>query len=318
MADTFIDIASQAAVIATALDSMSLKALRPKYIFDGVASGKVWNLNAMPRKGDTIEWPVLAAFSSNTAALDPTSTAINGGGKTTYTRASVAMDAYGDYSVIDTFEFGSETFIDIVSDVAFSLQDQGANSINLLARAVIDKNKYANSVSGTLSSSYHYYGSQGTASSVGPLKAKDVREIVRDMKADHVSAFDDGFYVAIVHPTQANQIKAETGNASWGAAVLAGDQSIQQRFTGDIGTFEGARFIVDTQVSGGATGTMSAYFMGKEGVGKAIGRDLNVSLKPYLDGPHSNLLTVRWNALIGYGVIRRQAVRIIECSSTVL
>lgn len=318
MANNFIDIQSQAIVIATALDSMSLKPLRPKYVFDGVAKEKVWNLPSQPRRGDTIQFPVLAAFSSNTAALDPTSTAINGGTKTAYTRKNVSMDAYGNYSVIDTMEFGAETFVDVVSDVSFSLMDQGMNSVNLIARSVIDKNRYSNGVSGTLSGTYHYYGSNGTASTMGPLKAVDVRKIVRDLKADHVEPFEDGNYVGILHPTQANQLRAETGNASWGAAVLAGDQSVQRRFNGDIGVFEGVRFVVDTQVSGAGTGTISGYILGREGVGKAVGKELGVSIKPEMEGVHSNLMVVRWNALLGYGVIRREAIRIIETNNDVL
>ena len=318
MATNFIDVQSQAAVIATALDSMSLKPLRPNYVFDSVAKEKIWNLPQMPTKGDKVQFPVLGAFSANTAALDATSTALNGGTKTSYTRSTVSLAAYGNYSVIDTFVYGSEGFVDIVSDVAYSLGDQAMNSLNNIARAAIDKNRYSNAVSGALSSTYHYYGSNATASSMGPLKAVDVRKIVRDLKASNVPTFEDGYYVGIVTPTVANQLRAETGNASWGAAVLAGDGSVQKRFTGDIGTFEGVRFVVDNQCSGAATGTISSYFLGKDGVGKAVGRDVGVSLKPDLDGPHSNLLTVRWNALVGYGIIRRDAIRILESNNDTL
>jgi N4-gp56 family major capsid protein len=316
MANNFIDVKTQAAVIATAFDSLSVKPLRPNYVYDAIAQEKVWALSTMPKKGDSITFVKLGALSANTGALDTTASSITGSQKVAYTRVNVPMTVYGDHSVIDTLELGNESFIDVVSDVAFSLQDQAMNSMNRLARATIEKNKFANGVSGTLSTFYHYYASNATAKSMGPLRAIDVRKIVADMKADNVQPLADGFYVGIVHPIVATQLRAETGNASWGAAVLAGDGSVQLRFAGDIGTFEGVRFVTTSEV--GSTSTIySSYFLGKDALGKAVGKDVGVSVKPDLDGPHSNLLTVRWNALLGYGIVRRESVRIVSSKKTV-
>jgi N4-gp56 family major capsid protein len=316
MTNNFNDVASQVAIIATAFDNMSVKPLRPAYVFDNLAQEKVWNLPSMPNRGDALQFTRLSALSSNTGALDPTSTAINAGKKNSYVRVSVSMDAYGDYMVYDTLELGNESFIDAISDGAFLTQDQGMNSINLLARSAIDKNQYSNTVSGTLSGTYHYYASNGTASSMGVLKAIDVRKVVADLKGDNVRPFEDGYYIAVIDPNVATQLRSETGNAAWGAAVLAGDESVQRRFTGDLGTFEGVRFISSTECRKQGTGTVSTYFLGKDGVGKAVGQDLRVSVKPTVDGPHSNLVTLRWNALLGYGIVRRESIRIVSSSQS--
>jgi N4-gp56 family major capsid protein len=317
MANNFNDNVTQAAIIATAFDNMSVKPLRPNYVFDALAKEKVWNLPSMPNKGDALQFTRLSALSSNTGALDATSTAINGGKKNSYVRVAVSMDAYGDYMVYDTLELGNESFVDALADGAFLTQDQAMNSVNLLARTAIDKNQYSNTVSGTLSSTYHYYASGGgTAGQMGVLKAIDVRAIVADMKADNVKTFEDGYYLAVVDPNVATQLKSETGNAAWGAAVLAGDESVQRRFTGDIGTFEGVRFVVSTECAKSGTGTVSSYFLGQDGVGKAVGQDVRISMKPELEGPHSNLAIMRWNALIGYGIIRREAIRIVSSSQS--
>jgi N4-gp56 family major capsid protein len=317
MANNFIDVQSQAIVIASAMDTLSLKPLLPRYVFDGVAKQKVWNLNNSPIKGDTIEFPVLAEVSANTAALDPTNATRSGSVKTSYTRSSVSLSLYGDHSTIDMLQFRPETFVDISSDVVFTLQDQAMKSINNLARNVLDLNKYTNEASGTLSSTYHYYGSQGTGSSnIGPLKAIDVREVRSDLQAANVEPFADGYYIAICGPKVANQLRAETGNAAWGAAVLAGDASVQRRFNGDIGTFEGCRFIVDNTVtvaSGG--GTATSYFVGQDSLGKAIGFDARVQLNPIPAGNHHNLYTYFWDALLGYKVIRREGVRIVSTTN---
>jgi N4-gp56 family major capsid protein len=316
MANNFNDNSSQATIIATAFDNMSVKPLRPNYVFDALAKEKVWSLPTMPNRGDALQFTRLSALSSNTGALDPTSTAINAGKKNSYVRVSVSMDAYGDYMVFDTLELGNESFVDAVSDGAFLTQDQAMNSINKLARTTIDKNQYSNTVSGTLSGTYHYYASNGTASTMGVLKAIDVRKVVADLKGDNVKPFEDGFYIAVIDPNVATQLRSETGNAAWGAAVLAGDASVQRRFNGDLGTFEGVRFISSTECRKQTTNTVSTYFLGQDGVGKAVGQDVRISMKPELEGVHSNLAIVRWNALLGYGIVRREAIRIVSSSQS--
>ncbi len=316
MANNFVDVVTQAAIIATAFDNMSVKPLRPNYVFDGLAQEKTWNLPTMPNKGDALQFTRLSALSANTAALDVTAHEGTASQKNSYVRVAVTMDAYGDHSILDTFELGNESFVDAVSDMAFLMQDQGMNSVNLLARDAIDKNQYSNTVSGALSSTYHYYASNGTASSMGVLKAIDIRKVVADLKGVNVPTFEDGFYLGVIDPNVATQLRSETGNAAWGAAVLAGDQSVQRRFNGDLGTFEGVRFISSTEARKQGTGTVSTYILGKDGVGKAIGRNLQVSLKPGLDGNHSNQLTIRWNALLGYGIVRRESIRIISSSQS--
>ena len=315
MANTFNDVASMAQVIATSFDNMTVRPLRPNYIFDAVCQEKQWNLNRNPNKGDTMVFPVLNAFGADTAALDPTSTVITGGEVNVYTRRTVSLSLYGKHAVIDTLQMVPEAFVDAAGDVAFNMQDQAMNSLNVLARAAIDLNKYSNEVSGTLSGTYHYYGSSGTVGSMGPLKAVDVRSVVADMKGDNVKPFGDGNYVAIVDPVVSTQLRAETGNAAWRSAHLSGDSSVQQVFSGEIGIFENVRFVVNNEVSGASTNTVSSYFLGSEGCGKAIGKDVSVSMKPDLDGPHSNLATMRWNALVGYKIVRREAIRIIETTS---
>jgi N4-gp56 family major capsid protein len=312
----FIDVTSQSAIIGSAYDQMSVKPLRPAYIFDAVAQEKNWNLNRVPTKGDTMIFTVLDAFSSNTAALSATNLNYNGGTNTSYTRRSVSLAPYGNYSGVDVFELEPEQFVDSMLDVGFSLQDQAMNSLNEIAKSEIDKNKYSNEVSGTLSATYHYYASNGTAGSMGQLRAVDVRKVVADMKADNVVPYEDGNYIGIVHPNVSTQLRSETGNAAWSDAVLAGDQAVQRRFNGEIGIFEGVRFVVNNQVSGAGTSTYSNYFMGREGVGKAVGKDVGVSMNPVLQGPHSSVAIVRWNALVGYKIIRREAIRIVSSIGT--
>jgi hypothetical protein len=319
MANDFIDIQSQAAVIATSFDNMSIEPLRPRYVWDALASEKRWNLNTNPNRGDNLVFPILSSQAANTAALDPTAAAITGSVKTVFTRRNVSLEAYGDHATVDAFEFRAETFVDDAAALMFTMQDQAMNSLNKIARAAVDLNRFSNETSGTISSTYHFYGSDGTVGAMGPLKAIDVRKVVSKMKADNVEPFEDGNYVAVVDPIQSTQLRAETGNAAWRAAAVGGSETgVSRVYNGDIGIFENVRFVVNTEIKGSGTNTLTSYFMGREGVGKAIGRDLQVRIKPGMEGPQNNLMVFHWNVLVGYKIIRREAIRTIDTNNTQL
>lgn len=319
MANNFIDKTTAAAVVGTTFDNNVIRPLRPQYIFDAVAKEKVWNISTPPKRYDTISFPILAAQDANTAAADPTAVTPGGSVKSTYSRRSVTLDLYGDNSMLDTAEFSNETFVDEVSDAAFNLTDQGANSLNLLARAAMDLNRYANETSGTLSSTYHAYGSYGFgASTAGPLKAVTVRATVAKLRADNVLTFPDGLFWWIITSQQYTQLRADSDNASWTKIHESGTNELANsimRANPDV--FEGCRFILNDEVAGKGTGTLSSYCLGREFVGKAIGFDLQVSTDPKMWGQFASILNMFWNALVGYKIIRREAGRIIETVSTV-
>jgi len=317
MANTFNDIVSNANVVGTIFNGLTVKPLRPKYVFDGICKERQWSMTTPPTKGATLVFPVLAAYSANTAAMDPTTVTPVSDQRNVYTRRTVTLQAYGRNSMVDMYEYDPQQFINgVVDDLAFNLADQGMNSMNNLAKAAIDLNKYSNEVSGTLSGTYHYYGSSGTAGSMGPLKAKDVRSVVADLKGDNVAPFDDGFYVGIISPKVATQLRAQTGNDAW--RIPHAYTQPDKIWTGEIGEFEGVRWVANNQVTGVATGTISTYIIGPEGCGKGIGKDLQVGTDPKFWGKFNNLLNMFWTALVGYKIIRREPIRIIETSSTKL
>jgi len=317
MASSYIDKSTLAQVIGTTFDTSSVRPLRPNYIYDAVTREKEWDLNRSPIKGDTIQFAVLSAWSANTGALSPTAVTIAGQETLTHTRRTVSLTPYGRHTTLDMFESNAETFINEVSDAVFNLTDQAMNSLNKLARNAIDLNKYSNETSGTLSGTYHAYGSYGAgASTVGPLNAKDVRRVVSELRGDNVQAFPDGFYYGIISPTQYTQLRADSDNSAWSKSAENVESGVSLIRRGSVGEFEGVKFFVDNEVAGNGTSTISAYFMGREHVGKAIGKDIRVASKSTLDGSHENIMTLFWDFLGGYKIIRREAGRIVECSST--
>jgi N4-gp56 family major capsid protein len=312
------DVLTQYNVIGTSFSGISVKPLRPKYVFDAVAKAKEWNLNSNPNRGDGITFPILGALSSNTAALSATVTTITAGQKNSYTRRSINLELYGDHMPVDTLQLKAETFVDDISDYAFSMTDQAMNSLNKLARSKMDLNKYSNEASGTLSSTYHAYGSYGFgASTAGPLKAKTVRAVVAKLRGANVQPFADGLFYWVLPSAQYTQLRADSGTGSWTSSKQYVDAGVSEIMNGDAGVFEGVRFIINDEVKGAGTNTLSSYCFGQEFLGKAIGYDVRVKTKSTLDGPHENILTFFWDALVGYKTIRRDAGVVVQTVSTV-
>ena len=316
MANNFNDTVNLATVIGTSYDGVTVRPLRPKYVFDSLCKEKVWNLNTSPSRGDTMVFTTLAALSANTAALDPTAVTISASQKDVYTRRTVSLSPYGAHGLMDSFVLRAETFVDEVADFAWNMADQAMNSLDNLARAQMDLNKYANETSGTLSNTYHAYGSYGFgASTAGPLDATTVRAVVAKFKAQNVPPFADGYYRAIVSPEQYTQLRADSDNAGWTTSIQYTTNA--PFLAGEIGDFEGVRFVTSTKNAGYDSNTISAYFIAPEFCGKAIGKDVSVSSNPQLYGPQNNLLLIKWNALVGYKIIRREAGIIVQTVSTV-
>ena len=119
-----------------------------------------------------------------------------------------------------------------------------------------------------------------------------------------------------MHPIQKTQLRSDSDNASWTESTkYTGDAGAGMlKIQGDIGVFEGVRFIESPECPK-LTNTITAYFMGNDAVGKAIGFDLTIKTNPVLAGPFGNLLTLNWSALLGYGILRREALRVVYTKS---
>lgn len=310
----FIDVTTLSTVLGTMFDPRTIRPFKPAYVFDAAAQQRVWSQNTNPTRGATIVFPVLAAITTNTGALTPTATTPSTGKSLTYTRRNVTLELYGDHSTLDTIESHNETFIDDFSDAAWQLADQGMASLNLLARTAMDKQKFSDETSGTASSTYNIYGSAGSSTVIGPLKAVDIRKVVSKLRASNVPTFPDGLYRGIITPAQYTQLRADSDAAGWSeTAKYAGKEEL---FMGDMGVFEGIRFIVNNEVLGKGTATTTGYVFGQDFIGKAVGYDLRIGTKSTLDGPHENLMTMYWDALVGYKIVRRESGYLIHTSAT--
>jgi N4-gp56 family major capsid protein len=146
----------------------------------------------------------------------------------------------------------------------------------------------------------------------GPITSALIRKARSILEVANFSRFPDGYYRAIISPYQAVDLEQETGAGGW--RIPHEYSSIGEIFRGEIGIYEGFRFIVNNTLAAGTeANTARAFFLGPEGLAKAFsmapGFGQSPSVRP---GPVTDKLwrfrPLGWYWLGAYAVFRNEAL----------
>lgn len=210
---------------------------------------------------------------------------------------NVTMTEYGN-AVVTTAKLRGMAFTPVDPIAAERISRNAALTIDTLARTALEAT--TNVVTDTAAN----------------LTAGDIRSAYVNLRENNVDPVDGEFYLAFIHPRQALDLRAATATTDWRAPqVYSGDAS--RIYNGEIGAFEGFRFIVTNRVStggSGATGTFNSLFVGAEGLAKAYSSAPGFGAMPgVVMGEVTDKLRrfqpVGWYWLGGYKVFRNEAVR---------
>jgi N4-gp56 family major capsid protein len=136
----------------------------------------------------------------------------------------------------------------------------------------------------------------------------------------------NGLYMGFIHPDVSYDLRKETGAASWRDPHVYQDTA--GIYNGEIGAFEGVRFIETPRAKifadAGASSTVDVYcthIMGRQALAKAhSASDGNGSVPRIVRGPVVDTLArlqpIGWYWLGGYGRFREASLRRIESSSS--
>ena len=148
------------------------------------------------------------------------------------------------------------------------------------------------------------------------LTAAHVREVVTTFRANNVPTWDNEFYVAVVHPNVIHDLREETGPGGWRVAKEYIDDSLIRR--GEVGEFEGVRFVQNNRVrkgAGSATGhnagpanTYNNYFFGYGGLLEYVKEDVHTVVGPVVDNLN-RFRTLGWYADLGFAVYEPLAIQ---------
>jgi N4-gp56 family major capsid protein len=310
---------SSVSVDQVAFDRIAYFALRSELLFDQAADVQP-TAQSMPGSGVTftIFNDLSAATSTLSETTDVTAVALSD------SQVTVTLAEYGN-AVITTAKLRGTSFLDVDTVAANVVGYNAGDSIDQIVRDVL--------AGGT----NVIYGGGGTTTPTGRtsvtaadvIEANDVRKVTAQLRKANAASFN-GLYMGFIHPDVSYDLRRETGAASWRDPHVY--QDTMEIYNGEIGAFEGVRFIETPRAKvfenasngSGSTGTIEVYcthIMGRQALAKAHSiTDGNGSVPKIVRGPVTDTLArlqpIGWYWLGGYSRFREASLRRIESASS--
>jgi len=252
-----------------------------------------------------------AATTALTENVDPDAVALSN-----TTTVSVTLNEYGN-SVLVTEKLALESLSDVDPAIAELVAWNMRDSLDQLVRAtLVGGTNVVREAAGSLSTS----AARNTITSTDVLKSRDVRYIVSKLRGNSAIPYDGGYFIGLVHPDQSHDLRAETGTAAWRDPHVYAENANSNIWAGELGVYEGVRFIESPRVLNATDGASSAkvhraLVMGRQALAEAVAREPGVVIGNVTD----RLLRFRpigWKGLLGHGIYREEALFRLETSST--
>lgn len=320
MADAYTQLSSVSWDTA-AYNAMAWFALRPELIFDQFATVRP---TAQTHTGTSVQFTIADDLAVATTALtetaDVTAVALSD------SQITVTLVEYGN-AAITSAKIRLTSYVEVDPIVANVIGFNAGKSIDTIACNVAVAG--TNVIYGTAGASTPT--STTTVQVEDSLAGDDIRYAVAKLRGGDAQAFGGG-YVGVIHPDVSYDLRGTTGTAQWRDVHTYSSPDAILR--GEVGMFEGARFIessrsslisVDASNGAGAGGTIDVYrtlLMGRDCLAKAFaaregyGPNPQVVLGPVTDKLR-RFVPVGWKHFVGYSVFRQAALYRIESSSSI-
>jgi len=164
------------------------------------------------------------------------------------------------------------------------------------------------------------------ANGVGPLTADAVAKVVAELRSASVPTWDSNNYVALIHPRVAAAFRRNTDPASWRYANTYVDTSALM--AGEIGTFEGVRFVETSRVlpksdetdpvDGGTAGIYSTFVMGRQALAEVVVKEPSVIVDGNIVDPYGRKTAIGWYGILGWNLYRPESLYVIKSDNSVL
>jgi len=123
------------------------------------------------------------------------------------------------------------------------------------------------------------------------------------------------------HPSVVYELRKETGSGGWRVPNEYG-ASQENIWNGEIGAFEGARFVENARTRVGVDGAASAkvartYFFGREALGESIVVEPGVVIGPVIDRLN-RFKPIGWDGDMGFEVVRNESLVVNYSGSATL
>lgn len=316
---TYTTTTALTGVTKTAYDQLLYFSLRPQLYFDGVADVQPTR-QSMP--GASVVFTILntlaIADSPLTQTSDVSAVAI------TDSQVTLTLAEYGN-AVITTAKLRGTSFVDITPAVLNILGFNAGVSVDSLARNVLTAGTYVEYSQGTDATVPAH---RATIKKTCTIRGIDVRKATAILRTQNVPTVGPG-YMGYIHPNVSVDLRQETGAAGWRTPHTYSQPG--EIWTGEVGMFEGVRFIETPRArvftTGGHTtgGTVTpvyaTLFLGRQALAKAHSIvDGNGPFPQARPGPIVDKLRRfvpdGWYWLGQYGLFRQHALLRCESSSS--
>lgn len=160
-----------------------------------------------------------------------------------------------------------------------------------------------------------------TVDATDVMTADDVRKAVLGLRVRQSVPWFGDLYAVGCHPTVVYELRRETGSGGW---RVPNEYGVNQSniWRGEIGAFEGARFVENARTRVAADGAVGAdvartYFFGREALAEAVVTEPHVVLGPVVD----RLLRFRpigWYGDFDHAIFRNESLLIHYSGSAAL
>jgi N4-gp56 family major capsid protein len=273
--------------------------------------------------GATVTFTIFQDMAAATTALgeaeDVTPVALSD------SQVSVTLNEYGN-ATVTTAKLRATSFLPVDPIAANAVGYNAGLSIDTIARNAIQAGTNVIYATGGATDP----SSRTTINSDDVLTANDVRRVVAQLRKANVPTLN-GSYVGMIHPDVSYDFRSATDAAAW--RTPANYVNPQGIYTGEIGMFEGVRFVeapraplfANASDNSGSAGTIDVYgtlIMGRQALAKGISLGGEYGAQPSMVyGTVTDILKrfrpVGWKHFVGYGVFRQEALRRIESASSI-
>ena len=263
-----------------------------------------------PLKGNKVEWRKFNTFAK---ALTPLTEGVIPEGKTFgMTNLEATTTQHGDYTAVsDRLEL--ESYDDVIYGATEEMGAAEGETYDTLTRNIL--------VGGN---SVAYAGgktSRATLTTADILTPEMVAKAATWLKKNKAPKID-GYYVAIVHPSVAFDIR---NSEEWKEYHKYND--VAPIFKGEIGELHGVRFVETTEAkiwgketAGAATAVYATLFLGKDAFGildpQGEGMEMIVKPKGQIGGPLEQFSTIGYKFCHGAKILYQERMLRVETGSS--
>ena len=265
-------------------------------------------------KGQEFHWNVYSDVATQGTVLTETSTMPET--NYTITQGTMTITEFGNsvpYSgKLD--DLSEQPVKEVISKV---LKNDAKKAFDIAAQTEFEKTKlrvYPTGGTSTTAITLSTTGTVGGTNTGVALNKSHVKAIVDTMKERNIPPYEADDYFAIAHPSTWRQLKNDLESVH---------QYVQQGFqmilNGEIGRYEGVRFIEQTNIAKAAWGggvTNWAYFFGADTVAEGV--VVPEEMRGKIPSDYGRSRGVAWYYLGGFGIVHTQAAqsRIVKWDST--